>query len=277
MNEMSQDQALERDIQLFTALLGEVLREHSRKRVLVVVERLRDGFVQLREREDPELRDKLMKRIEGLDPQTLAEVIRAFTIFFGLLHTAEELNAHLVRMDRISAGERLWVGSFDDTLRRFHEDGVSPENLQSLLEHLLYLPVFTAHPTEAKRRTISETFRRIFLLGQDLHRLKLNDEELEEKLQAILTEIQILWKTDEVRVHKPQVIDEVRQGLYFFRESLFDAVPRVYRFLEKAVRRVYGPKNGIPVPSVIRFGSWIGGDRDGNPFVKPETTERAAR
>ncbi|AFL74724.1 phosphoenolpyruvate carboxylase [Thiocystis violascens DSM 198] len=277
MNEITQDQALERDVQLFTALLGEVLREHSRKRVLVIVERLREGFMQLREQEDAELREKLMKRIEGLDPQTLSEVIRAFTIYFGLVNTAEELNAHLARMDRISAGQRLWVGSFDDTVRQFQEDGISPEHFQSLLEHLLYLPVFTAHPTEAKRRTIMETFRRIFLVGQDLRRRKLNDEEIEEKLQEILTQIQILWKTDEVRVHKPQVIDEVRQGLYFFRESLFEAVPLVYRFLEKAVRRVYGANHGVKVPSFIRFGSWIGGDRDGNPFVTPETTELTVR
>lgn len=277
MKNPPQNQALERDIELFTTLLGEVLREHSRKRVLVVVERLREGFRELREREDPELRAKLMKRIEGLDPQTLSEVIRAFTIYFGLVSTAEELNAYLDRMDRISSGERLWVGSLDDTVRQFHDDGVSPENFQSLLEHLIYLPVFTAHPTEAKRRTILETFRRIFLVAQDLHRRKLNEEELEERLQAIVTQIQILWKTDDVRLHKPQVTDEVSQGLYFFRESLFQAVPEVYRYLERAVRRVYGPESGIRVPSFIRFGSWIGGDRDGNPFVKPETTELAVR
>ncbi|NCC30007.1 MAG: phosphoenolpyruvate carboxylase, partial [Gammaproteobacteria bacterium] len=277
MNDVPQDQVLERDVQLFTALLGEVLREHSRKRVLVIVERLRDGFMQLREGDDPELREKLMKRIEGLDAQTLSEVIRAFNIYFGLVNTAEELNAYLARMDLISAGQRLWVGSFDDMARGLKDDGVSPENFQSLLEHLIYLPVFTAHPTEAKRRTTLETFRRIFLVGQDLHRSKLNDEELEDRLQEILTQIQILWKTDEVRIHKPQVTDEVRQGLYFFRESLFDAVPQVYRFLEKAVRRVYGAQCGIKVPSFIRFGSWIGGDRDGNPVVRPETTELAVR
>jgi phosphoenolpyruvate carboxylase len=277
MNHPPSDDALQRDIQLFTALLGEVLRGHSRKRVLVLVERLRDGFVQLREKEDPKLRDKLMKRIEGLDPQTLSEVIRAFTIYFGLLSTAEEVNAYLERMDRISAGGPLWPGSFDHTVRQFKADGVSPEHFQSLLEHLVYLPVFTAHPTEAKRRTILETFRRIFLSAQDLHKRRLNEEELEEKLQAILTQIQILWKTDEVRVHKPQVTDEVRQGLYFFRESLFEAVPQVYRNLEKAVKRVYGADVSMRVPSFIHFGSWIGGDRDGNPFVKPETTELAVR
>jgi phosphoenolpyruvate carboxylase len=271
------DQDLRRDIELFTALLGEVLREHSRKRVLVLVERFREGFAALRESHDPALRARLMKRIEGLDPQTLSEVIRSFAIYFGLLSTAEEVHGYRHRMDRISEGGPLWKGSFDHTVRRFKADGVSPENFQSLLEHLVYLPVFTAHPTEAKRRTTLEIFRRIFLLTQDLHQRRLSDEEAEEKLQAVLTQIQILWKTDEVRVHKPQVTDEIRQGLYFFRESLFEAVPRVYSNLERAVKRVYGSDSGIRVPSFIRFGSWIGGDRDGNPFVKPETTELAVR
>jgi phosphoenolpyruvate carboxylase len=277
INSPPDDIELGRDIQLFTGLLGEVLRGHSRKRVLVLVERLRDGFVSLREHPDPRLREKLLKRIAGLDPQTLSEVIRAFTIYFGLVSTAEEVHSYLHRMAQVSTGAPLWVGSFDHTVRQLHADGVTPERFQGLLDHLVYLPVFTAHPTEAKRRTTLETFRRIFLLTQDLHQRKLNDEELEEKLQAVLTQIQILWKTDEVRLHKPQVTDEVRQGLYFFRESLFAAVPEVYRNLEKAVRRVYGAQSGIRVPSFIRFGSWIGGDRDGNPFVKPETTELAVR
>ena len=268
---------LERDMQLFTDLLGEVLRNHSRKRVLVSVERLRDGFVQLREHDDPELREKLMKRIDGLDAQTLEDVVRAFSIYFGLLNVAEEVRAHLKRRDHVSAGTRLWRGSFDDALRQFAEDEIAPENVQSLLEHLVYLPVFTAHPTEAKRQTILKTMRRIFLLTLDLHQRRLNDEERDILHGRIQTEIQILWKTDEVRQQKPQVADEVRQGLYFFGASLFEVVPKVYRNLERALARAYGKEVEIPVPSMIRFGSWIGGDRDGNPFVKPETTERTLR
>lgn len=267
----------ERDIELFAQLLGDVLREHSRKRVLVIVERLRDGFLSLRQGDDPELRDKLMKRIDGLDPQTLSEVIRAFSIYFSLANIAEEVQGFLQRRLQVSAGGRLWRGSFDHTLRQFAEEGIDGAQLQVLFDRLRYLPVFTAHPTEAKRRTTLETQRRIFLLLLDLHRHKLNDEEYQDRLGEILSEIQILWKTDEVRIHKPQVTDEVRQGLYFFRESLFQTLPRIYRNLERAVRRVYGANSGIRVPSFIRFGSWIGGDRDGNPFVQPETTELAVR
>jgi phosphoenolpyruvate carboxylase len=267
----------EQDIALFANLLGEVLREHSRKRVLVVVERLRDGFLALREQDDPELRTKLMKRIDQLDPQTLSEVIRAYSIYFSLAHIAEEVQSFLARRARISAGGRLWRGSFDHTLRQFAEDGVSPERFQALLDRLLYLPVFTAHPTEAKRRTTLETQRRIFLLMLDWRRSVLNGEEEQERMAEIVREIQILWKTDEVRVHKPQVMDEVRQGLYFFHASLFETLPRLYSNLEKAVRRAYGAHADISLPSFVRFGSWIGGDRDGNPFVKPETTALAVR
>ena len=277
MSESPPSAGSERDIQLFANQLGEVLREHSRKRVLVVVERLRDGFLSLRDGDDPELRAKLMKRIDGLDPQTLAEVIRAYTIYFSLAHIAEEVDGFLRRRGQVSAGGRLWRGSFDDTLRRLQSAGIRPEQLAELLPSLAYLPVFTAHPTEAKRRTILETQRRIFLLTLDLHRQKLNEEEQQLRLAELLREIQILWKTDEVRVHKPQVTDEVRQGLYFFRESLFATVPQVYRNLERAIRRVYGSDARVPVPSFIGFGSWIGGDRDGNPFVRPETTELAVR
>ncbi|NBC14245.1 MAG: phosphoenolpyruvate carboxylase [Gammaproteobacteria bacterium] len=267
----------EKDIALFANLLGDVLREYSRKRVLVVVERLRDGFLTLREQDDPELRAKLMKRIDQLDPQTLSEVIRAYTIYFSLAHIAEEVQAFLARRTRISAGGRLWRGSFDHTLRQFAEEGVSAERFQTLLDRLLYLPVFTAHPTEAKRRTTLETQRRIFLLMLDWRRSVLNAEEEQDRMAEILREIQILWKTDEVRVHKPQVTDEVRQGLYFFHASLFETLPQIYRNLERAVRRAYGPESGIRVPSFVAFGSWIGGDRDGNPFVKPDTTALAVR
>lgn len=277
MERQSADEELRRDIDLFTALLGEVLRGQSPKRVLVMVERLREGFAELRREPTQDRLAELMRKIEGLDAQTLAEIIRGFTIYFGLVNTAEEVHGYRHRLDQASEGGPLWKGSFDHTVRRFKAEGVNPEGFQRLLDQLLYLPVFTAHPTEAKRRTILETFRRIFLLAQDLRTRRLNEEEAEEKLGAILAQIQILWKTDEVRVHKPQVTDEVHQGLYFFRESLFDAVPQVYASLERVVKRVYGAESGIRVPSFIRFGSWIGGDRDGNPFVKPETTALAVR
>ncbi|MGD8588672.1 MAG: phosphoenolpyruvate carboxylase [Chromatiales bacterium] len=269
--------SLEDEIELFRSLLGNVLRAHSRKRVLVIVERLLAGFTQLHATDDPSLRDQLIGLISGVDPSTLNDVIRAFTLYFSLVNIAEETYEYRRRQDRINAGGPLWVGSFDHTVRDFHDSGISVEHFRSLLEHIVYTPVFTAHPTEAKRRTIMEIQRRIFLLSQELHQRKLNLENQQAIHRKLEAQIQILWKTDEVRAQKPQVLDEVRQGLFFFQESLFEAVPRVYRKLEDAVDRIYGVDARFPIPSLIRFGSWIGGDRDGNPYVKPETTELAVR
>ncbi len=277
MNPANTATTLESEIELFRTLLGNVLRAQSRKRVLVIVERLLAGFVRLHEKDDPELREQLIGLISAVEPSILNDVVRAFTLYFSLVNTAEEAYEYRRRQDRINDGGPLWIGSFDHTVRAFHDSGVGADQFRSLLEHIVYTPVFTAHPTEAKRRTIMETLRRVFLLSQELHQRKLsleNQQSLHRKLEA---QIQILWKTDEVREQKPQVLDEVGQGLFFFRESLFEAVPRVYRKLEDAVQRIYGSQSVFPIPSLIRFGSWIGGDRDGNPYVKPETTELAVR
>ena len=146
-----------------------------------------------------------------------------------------------------------------------------------MVKRLHYAPVFTAHPTEARRRAVMEGMRRIFLICDKLYNpsLGVNDQrELETELAA---EIQVMWRTDELRSAKLEVHDEVRNGLYYVRESLFEAVPKAYHFFEKALRKHYGVNaDGTPpitVPSFIRFGSWIGGDRDGNPFVTADVTE----
>ncbi|MDX1696901.1 MAG: phosphoenolpyruvate carboxylase, partial [Thiohalobacterales bacterium] len=153
--------------------------------------------------------------------------------------------------------------------------------IQKLLDQLLYLPVFTAHPTEATRRTLMHALRRIFLISEKLDDTRLGMEERNEIKADIKQQIQVLWKTDEVRAYKPTVEDEIRNGLYYFRESLFQAVPKTYRYLEKSLRSVYGVRGFAPsihVPGgLLRFGSWIGGDRDGNPYVKPATTALALR
>ncbi|MDH5601968.1 MAG: phosphoenolpyruvate carboxylase, partial [Gammaproteobacteria bacterium] len=141
----------------------------------------------------------------------------------------------------------------------------------------VYIPVFTAHPTESKRRTVMEAIRRIYVISDQLNEPQLSKIQKENIIEDLEQHIQILYKTNEVRVQKPEVKDEVKNGLYYYRESLFKSVPQTYRNLEKAIGRTYGKDSGVVVPSVIQFGSWIGGDRDGNPFVKPETTVQALR
>lgn len=275
------DKELRSRVRLFGNLLGNVLKAQAGENVLETVEKLRKGYIRLRQEDNPRLRAKLNRLIQKLEPETVTHVLRAFSIYFSLVSIAEEAYQHQQRRKQCRKNAPPWNGSFSETLTSLMVEGISKEQLQSLLNNLTYAPVFTAHPTEAKRRTILETLRRIYLTSEDLQDNRLSKDEQREIKQKLENQIQILWKTDEVRVNRPQVRDEIRNGLFYFRESLFEAVPKVYRLMEKAILNNYGTdENGqlaIKVPNFLKFGSWIGGDRDGNPYVKPETTEQAAR
>jgi len=274
------DKQLRARVKLLGKLLGNVLRAQAGGHVLTAVETLRKGYISLQEGENPRKRARLTKLVSKLDPDTLTHVVRAFSTYFSLVNLAEETHQYQLRIAQIRAGGPLWVGSFDHTLRQFHAQGIGAEQLQALLNQLVYMPVFTAHPTEAKRRTILEALRRVFVTSEELDDPRIGEEEETEIIRRLESEIQILWKTDEVRAKRPQVRDEIRNGLFYFQESLFDAVPRLYRGLEKGIKRIYGADQGaaaITVPSFLRFGSWIGGDRDGNPFVTPDITILALR
>ncbi|VAW80437.1 Phosphoenolpyruvate carboxylase, partial [hydrothermal vent metagenome] len=271
------DKELRSRVRLFGNLLGEVLASQAGTDVLAAVETLRKGYIRLRKEDNPALRQRLARVVDNLDPATLSHVVRAFNIYFSLVNIAEEAFQHKQRRRQVRNGGPLWQGSFDHTLREFHDLGISAEQIQTLLERTQYLPVFTAHPTESKRRAVMHLLRGIFIAAERLDAGRIGKIEREEIYTELRNQIQILWKTDEVRVNKPSVEDEIRNGLFYFRECLFQAVPRVYRYLEKGIARVYGDNNTTHLPSLLQFGSWIGGDRDGNPFVKPSTTVFALR
>ena len=273
------DAALRARVRLFGQLLGEIVWEHAGEEVYTVVEALRKGFIRQRQRQIISTRQhaRLMGLINELPADKLTQVVRAFSLYFSLVNIAEEELMHQERRSMVRRGLDFWNGSFHDTLRGFSKEGMSAEQLQELLGHLQYIPVFTAHPTEAKRRTVMDQQRRVYLLSSQLNRPELGDKERQEIEASIKMHILALWKTNEVRSVRPKVEDEIRQGLYYFRQSIFGAVPTVYRYLEKAVNTNFGRDlaQQVKVPSFLRFGSWIGGDRDGNPFVTPDTTENA--
>ena len=271
------DKELRSRVRLFGNLLGEVLASQAGQDVLGAVETLRKGYIRLRKEDNPALRARLAKKIDQLDPDTLSHVVRAFNLYFSLVNIAEEAFQHKERRRHVRQGGPLWRGSFDHTLREFSAQNISTEAFQSLLERTLYLPVFTAHPTESKRRAVMHALRGIFLTAEKLDGPRMGRIERELVIDDLRNQIQVLWKTDEVRVHKPTVEDEIRNGLFYFRECLFNAVPRVYRYLDQSIQRIYGKKEHVRLPGILQFGSWIGGDRDGNPFVKPATTEYALR
>ncbi|MDH5386890.1 MAG: phosphoenolpyruvate carboxylase [Gammaproteobacteria bacterium] len=277
LNTASSDEQLRARVKLLGNLLGNVLLSQAGAKVYDSVEKLRLGFIDLHKQDDVNKRAQMMSMIETLDAQTLSQVVRAFSIYFSLVNIAEEASQHQQRRDQLKHRTNeniLWVGSFDSALARFTDLEMNPAQLQNLLNRLAYIPVITAHPTEAKPRSVLYALRRIFLANENLNVADLSPTQIKEATDELEAQIQILWRTDEVRETRPQVRDEIKNGLYYFKESLFDAVPVIYKNLERRVRDYY-PNEQISVPSFLQFGSWIGGDRDGNPNVKPETTALA--
>ena len=275
---------LKQQVKMVGGLLGEVIKEQVSESLFNIIEQLRTGYIALRrdnlsETENTAKRQELTALIDTLDKEQLLHVIRAFNTFYALSNLVEEDYTHRRRRNKFreGEGESLWKGSFLSTTRALHKDGMTAEQLQSIVSQMQYIPVFTAHPTEARRRTLMDLQRDIFLVIDALQDSTLIAEESASLKRQLKAKIQLLWRTNEVRTLKPTVYDEINYGLYYFRESLFDAIPLVYRYFERAIRKTYGTNNNIDVPSFLRFGSWIGGDRDGNPFVTSDITRHAVR
>ncbi|MCW8983046.1 MAG: phosphoenolpyruvate carboxylase, partial [Gammaproteobacteria bacterium] len=223
------DKALRTRVKLFGNLLGKVLQQQAGSDVLDAVETLRKGYISLRKKESIFKRRRLNNMMAKLDADTLNHVIRAFSIYFSLVNIAEEAFQHRQRRQILRGGGPLWQGSFDDAFRQFKEEGITIEQIKDLVGQVSYSPVFTAHPTESKRRTILENLRRIFVVSEELNNPVLGKEEQQRIEKRIESEIHVLWRTDEVRSNKPEVRDEIKSALYYYRESLFEAVPKTYR------------------------------------------------
>ncbi|MDD5321058.1 MAG: phosphoenolpyruvate carboxylase [Methylococcales bacterium] len=275
----SDDKELRRSIRLLGSVLTRVLKTQARSEIAATVEQLQRRFAGLLRDDSLPRRLNLLETVEGLDPEAIGEVVRVFNRYFSLLNIAEESHYLRIRRRQAERGGHYWPGSFHDTLLALKESGVTAEKLQVLLDELLYLPVMTAHPTEAKRRTVKSALRKVFLTQEALGDNRVKGYYRKEALERLQCQIQLLWKTDEVRTRKLGVADEIDAGLFYFPLSLFQATARVYRNFERSLSDVYGEDTArqIRIPSFLRFGSWIGGDRDGNPNVTPEITVLALR
>ncbi len=216
--------------------------------------------------------------IRSLSVEDAYRVTKAFAIYFELTNLAE--TNHRKRRRRAArmltgktAGKTPVDGSFRGTLVRMKSAGISADTVLESLRKVQVTPVFTAHPTEITRHTIRLKRRRIAAYLERLDQLPLSDSEARECESLILAEIAALWQTDEVRLNKPTVRDEIHMGLDYFPMVLFDTLPRLYAELEESLRDVYDAS--AEVPEVLSFGSWIGGDRDGNPNVTADSTREA--
>jgi len=279
VNIASDDKELLHSIRLLDSVLTQVLKTQARPGTAATVEQLQRRFAGLRRDGSLPQQLNLLETVEELDPDAIGEVVRVFNRYFSLLNIAEESHYLRIRRRQAERGGHYWPGSFHDTLLKLKESGVTADKLHVLLDELLYLPVMTAHPTEAKRRTVKSALRNVFLTQDALGDNRVKGYFCKEALERLQCQIQLLWKTDEVRTRKLGVADEIDAGLFYFPLSLFQATARVYRNFERSLSDVYGEEVAVQIriPSFLRFGSWIGGDRDGNPNVTSETTVLALR
>jgi phosphoenolpyruvate carboxylase len=279
---------LRRDVRSLGILLGRVLVEQEGEDFLAVVEQLRHLLIEQREKppsdrmSKPAPNQSQMTRareiISALSVEDAYRVSKAFAIYFELTNLAE--TNHRKRRRRaahMSSGKTPVDGSFRGTLVRMRSAGVSADAVLESLRKVKVTPVFTAHPTEITRHTIRLKRGRIAAYLERLDQLPLSDSEAREYESLILAEITALWQTDEVRLNKPTVRDEIHMGLDYFPMVLFETLPRLYAELEESLRSVYQTvfPTDVNIPEVLSFGSWIGGDRDGNPFVTAASTREA--
>lgn len=275
----AEDQELRRSIRLLGSVLTRVLKTQARPEVAETVEQLQRRFASLLRDGTPLRRRHLLETVEGLSPEAMGEVVRAFNRYFSLLSIAEESHSLGRRRRQAERGGHYWPGSFHDTLLQLKDSGVAADKLQVLLDELLYLPVLTAHPTEAKRRTVKGALRNVFVTYDALADNRVKGYFRREAIERLQSQIQLLWKTEEVRASRLGVEDEIDAGLFYFPLSLFEATAKVYRNFERSLADVYGEDAArtLRVPCFLRYGSWIGGDRDGNPNVTPDITVLALR
>jgi phosphoenolpyruvate carboxylase len=289
---------LRRDVRSLGMLLGEVLREQAGDSLYDAVEALRRTAIARREAEAPQsgaadaasaaaYLDQALARVRTLDLPAAYQLTRAFGFYFELINLAETNHRKRRRLshqlsENASPTSGVQRGDLRGTLRRLREAGVSAEQAYALLRRICVYPVFTAHPTEVARRSVMFKRRRISDLLEQLDRIPVPEPQLEALERDVIAEITALWQTDDVRSARPTVRDEIRMALDYYESSLFDTLPVLYGEVAAALAAEYPARqdteavtNISGLPELIRFGSWIGGDRDGNPFVTPEATREA--
>ena len=264
------DEQLRRDTKKLTQLLEEVISSIAGPEALQLVAQIRD-LAHQRRAGDAGAEARLVERIASLSEAEAGLVSRSFGVFFDLSNLAED--RHRVRVlrhrERESRGRPL-SESIADAIARLKKSGLSPEEVQQALNRLSIELVFTAHPSEAKRRSIRAKLRRMRLALQDLDRDDLLPRELQRLERSIKTELTTLWQTDFLRPSRPTVLQEVERGLSI-TPRLAEVIPQVYDAMRRALATEY-PNHPFKIPVFLRFGSWMGGDRDGNPFVTSHVT-----
>lgn len=268
---------LRHDIRLLGRLLGEVIEECEGKRVFDTIETLRRTAVKFRREgddADSKLLEQRVKRLQGSDPNSVA---RAFSYFLHLANIAEDRDQNRRQRERALTDATPARGSLREAIQILGGQGVGVARIRRLLAEACVMPVLTAHPTEVQRKSTLDVHREISTaLAQ--REAQLTPDELAELDTALLGRVATLWQTRMLRYTRLTVADEIENALSYYRSTFLQVIPRLYGDLSKLLNRESAKPFAAPAPPLepfLRMGSWIGGDRDGNPNVDAATLERA--
>jgi phosphoenolpyruvate carboxylase len=278
---MTKQNELSKSIRLLGGLLGQTIIDQEGQTVFEMEEEIR-GLSKAWRAGDEDARQRLGEIIPKMvNNLPLASAnLKAFSTYFQLVNLAEEQERVRVLRQRAETAFTSDV-PMDETileaLTTLKREGIDAKQLQEIFLQMAITLVFTAHPTESKRRTVRQILSKVSELLQEGNSADLFEHEKKEVEELLHDHIVLLWQSDETRDRRPTVMDEVRNsGLYFFENTLFDLVPRIYEELEKGLEKVF-PGESFELPSFLNYGSWIGGDRDGNPYVTTDVTKEALK
>ena len=270
------DLRLKEDTRLLGRILGDTVRAQEGEAMFELIERVRKTSVRIRRDADVAARRELEHLLDSLTQEETAHVVRAFSYFLHLANIAEDQHAIRLRRARLKAGQPPAEGTLALAIERVFSAGQASA-LKPFFDSAMVGPVLTAHPTEVQRKSILNCHVRIAQLLDTRERVDLTPEELEQSEAEMRRVVSVMWKTRMVRTLKLSVLDEVKNGLSYYQQTFFSAVPGLYASLEDELAKRDPSWRLVELPPFFRLGSWIGGDRDGNPYVTAELLEEAMK
>jgi phosphoenolpyruvate carboxylase len=263
------EQRLKEDTRLLGRILGDTVRAQAGPAIFDLVERVRQTAVRFRRDADVAARQELERLLDAMSPEETTHLVRAFSYFLHLANLAEDQHAIRRKRAELRAGKDRTEGTLALAIDRVRAAGKA-EALSRFFDSALVGPVLTAHPTEVQRKSILNCQARVAQLLEARDRLELTPEELAQNEAEMRRVVAVMWQTRMVRSARLSVLDEVRNGLTYYRQTFLAEVPRLYADLEDQLGQRAPGAVPVELPPFLRLGTWIGGDRDGNPFVTAE-------
>ena len=266
-------------VNLLGTLLGQVIREQAGDRIFLQVEEFRLSCKEANQSGDESLFRQVQEKIKSLTLNEIVWLVRSYTTFFHLVNQAERQEIIRINQarERSASPEKPRNESIMEAIHQLKQEGISYAQISELLDQLNIQPTMTAHPTESRRRTIllkqKQIAHLLSLLGD--HE-QFSTREKDQIITEVYHQILLLIASDDIRSERPTVKDEVLNGLYFCTTSIWETVPRLYQDLAEAIDLYYGEQPD-DLPALLRYRTWIGGDRDGNPFVTPDVTRESLK